>query len=282
MAYTLELDDLPRELRKDVAGTLRFFPKVNGINVAAHATATNHSFTVHKPDGTQIEAISSVSPTTVSTYSRLDLPVSAISELDEGYQVRLSWQDLSGSAYFEVLAFDVVLWPFDQPLVSLNDLIDERPEILEVLQRLGIRRGLSSGIEAEEYAAVIAARAHLELYTLIRNQILSDRNEEGTYVSAPRTGHRRTRAARPNLILNRQALRRVELQLALAKAYEADMGSPDSEEDSSALLHAHYRAAADRAWGSVGPLQYDSVEDLTPDEEITHLSRTVRLRRVQA
>jgi len=274
MAYSRELDDMPRELRKSVSGTIRYFPKVDGANVTAHATAGNHSFTVHEPDGTLIETVSSITPTTVSTYSRLDLAVSAITTLDEGYQIRLTWTDSGSAAHYDIVLFDVVLWPFDQPLCSMNDLVDERPEIFEVLERLGVRRGLTARSEAEEMAGVFIARSHLELYTMIRNQIRVDQARVGSATGPSPT--------RPNLVLNRLALRRVEVQLALAKTYEANSRNPEDETEETAGLYRHYRDMAKAAWDSIGPLQYDAYEDLTADEIVTSLGRSIRLRRVQS
>lgn len=275
MAFAFERDDLRQELRKDNAGTIRIWAKADGVgNVAASGT---HTFTVYGPGGETVQASGAVSPTNVSGVSRFDCSVSAITTLGEDYRVELSWQ-YSSATYLSVMFFDVVLWPFGELAVSLNDLQEERPEIGEVLAEMATRLSLSG---AAEMAAIFAYRARVELDAKIRDQIRLDALAAGqSFTSAGNASL--SNYTRPNLILNRERLNRVERKIALELIFAADANNHEDGEDESSALYRHYRAAADAAWKSLGPLKYDSSEDLTPDETVRDATRVFRTRRCQA
>ena len=260
MAYAKELDELRKEVRKSVATTLSVWPKVAGTgNVATTGTPT---FEVYDPDGTLVQSSTSCTATSVGSITRLDCAVSAITTLGEDYQLRVTWIANGESlARLDIAFFDVVLWPFGQPSVSLNDLLELRPEIGDVLSRHATL--LSSTSEA--LAATHAVRARAELDQMLRNQVTSDGQ------------------TRPHLVLSRDRLIPVERYLALASVYEADANNPAEGVDESSALYRHYRAESDRAWRQMGPLKYETegAEDLVPDAVATAIGRSIRLRRVQ-
>ena len=264
MAYAKELDGLRPEVRQGVASTLSFWPKIAGTgNVAASATASHNTYVVKDPSGLVIQSSANATRTTVGSVSRLDLSIPAISTLDEDYRVEITWRESGGSVdYFDVLFFDVVLWPWGPPSVSLNDLQEERADAEEICTR----HGLKLAITAAEMAAIYAVRARVEIDRMVRDQIVSDSNgfaQSGQIhlSSAPSRG-------RPHLILNRERLNLVERKLAVRCMFEADMTDPEpGSGDESGALFAHFKASAESAWRSVGPLKYDSGETLTPTIE---------------
>lgn len=275
MAYARELKGLRKEMRQGVATTFEFWPKINGANVLASSTGGDCTWQVFDTGGTSIEGPTNVTPTTVDDISRLDIPAAAISTLDENYWIVVLWKE-NGSSFqrSDVIYFDVVLYPYGNPSVSLNDLYEERPGVDEILDRLGQRLGYTAGDTAKEtMAAIYAERALVELDSLIRNQINLD--AISAIESFPNRNSGRTR---PNLILNRERLNRVERKLALREIYRADMTGDDDE---STVLFEHYKEAAAQAWASIGPLTYDTNEDLYPDSIKDDIGRVVVQRRVQ-
>lgn len=265
MTYERENDDLRRELRKGQPGTFVYWPKVLGENVGATAA----SATVYSPGGAQIEV-----PSTSIVGNKISIPVSAIEDLDEDYRVEVSFT-YAAVDYFDVFFFDVVLFPWGQPSVSLNDILEERPDARYTLERQGKRLGLGTGTEAEEMAGIYAVRARVELDALIRDQISRD---AASYLGSNLSTARQY--TRPYLILNRERLNRVERKLALKLMYAGEMTAPDSAEE-AASLYSFYEEAANNAWRGVGPLKYDNSEDLTPDSDLADLGKVGILRRVQ-
>lgn len=282
MTYISEFDELPWEARKDQAATFRYWPKVDGRNVTASSVSGEVSFTVHKPDGSQIQGSTNVSPTAVGKYSRLDLVVSAIATLDEGYTVRLTWRQASETEdYFEVIPFDVVLYPFGSPWVSLNDLLELRASAGDALDRLGQGYEYASGDQARAYAAgVCAYNGRLALDARIRAAVLGG-NVGGASETSPGSARDDNRG-RPHLILDRKRLIRVERYEAAAHLYRAIAPDPEEGEDPMSALYRHFVAEADKAWQQVGPLRYDASEDLTADQVVEDLSSVVYMRRRQA
>lgn len=281
MTYSLELDDLRREIRKDTADAITFWPKVSGQNVVADASA---SYSVYDPAGALIQGPTAVTPTGTD-YSLLTLSISAISTLAEDYSVRITWTpDAASVARVDVIFFDVVLYPYGEPSVSLNDLLEERPDVGEILGRMGLLLGFDDATATEEMAGVFAIRARVELDALVRDQVAQDARSDSawSYSSVLSTGAgSSSRFARPNLILNRERLNRVERKLALKLIYAADMTEPEGDEE-AAGLYRHYKAEAELAWKGIGPLKYDTTEDLIPDAVLTDIGRVVSLRRAQA
>lgn len=258
MPYARELDSLRQEVRKDTAGTIVFWPKVNGLNVQV---VTSNTFQVFDPSGVSVEGPTAIDGTLVTDVDRFDIPVAAIGTLDEGYYVELLWTQAGASeVQRSVILFDCVLYPYGPPSVSLNEMLEERPDAGEVLDRHGQLLGQSAGEASQEYAAAIySMKARVELDALIRAQMQVDGG------------------VRPRLILNRERLNRVEAKLAMREMYAADFSGSDDSEGLS--LYEHYKAEADRAWASVGPLKYDSSEDLSTEETIDNIGRVVIQRR---
>jgi hypothetical protein len=279
--YSKELDELRAEVRQSVASTLRWWPKIAGTgNVLASATAADNTYIIYDSSNTVVQASANATNTDVGTeYSYLTFSVPAIATLQEDCRVEILWKQRSASVqYRDVLFFDVVLYPFGHPSVSLNDLLEERPDCAELLDRLGVLLGHSTGDSAKNgMAAVLAYRARVELEAKVRDAVASKQGEGGSYSSTdlPSVSDRYTR---PRLILNRERLNRVERKLACMLMYAADMTAPEGE-DESAALYRHYRLEAETAWKGIGPLRYDTSEDLVPDSTIVEISRVKQLAR---
>jgi len=280
MAYARELDSLRQELRLDTAGTIVFWPKLNGANVAVSAVGGECYFQIYDASGTSIQAQTNIDGTLVGDVDRFDIPADAISTLDEDYRADIFWTVASGSVvYRDAVFFDVVRYPYGPPSVSLNDLLEERPDVGEVLDRHGQLLGYTAGDTAKETAAAIyAVRARVEIDALVRTQVTADAAVGSARAPVhPTTGSVYTR---PNLILNRERLNRVERKLAMRLVYEGDQTG--GEDDEGNWLFLHYKRAAEYAWASVGPLKYDQSEDMVPDTVKDDIGRSVVQRRVQA
>ncbi len=274
MAYARELDSLRQEARQSVATTIVFWPKNNGLNTAVE---TDGTFEVFDPAGSSIQGPTTIDGTLVDDVDRYDIPVSAIADLDEDYRVDVLWE-VAGESFVHrnSVYFDVVLMPYGDPSVSLNDLLEERVDIGEVLDRHGQLLGQTAGDVAQEFAAAVySVRARVELDAMIRSQINAD---AGTMADPSHPTTYATGRTRPHLILNRERLNRVERKLALRAIYASDMGSEDGEES---WLWRHYDAEVQRAWAGVGPLRYDSNEDAVPDTTLDDIGRVVIQRREQ-
>lgn len=274
--FATENDALRREVRKGVQTTLSMHPKLAGENVQV-ASAT---WTLVTPTGNITHGPVSASIVAVGDYSRLDFVIPAQSTLDEDYRLDVEWTTTSGASRFSTLQFDVVLHPFGDPSVSLNSLLEERPDVQDRLQRMGLRLGFSPSNAAQRMAGVFAIRARVELDAMIRDSVAQD---AGRLSPQPRTTQLAplNRYSRPYLILNRERLDRVERKLAMRLLFAADMqGGPDSQEEASAL-YAHYDREVENAWRQVGPLKYDSAHDLQTDTTLADVGRSIRLQRVQ-
>lgn len=276
MAYARELDSLRQELRLSTAGTIIHWARVDGINVQVSATAGHCTFEVFDPTGRSLQGPTNIDGTLVVDVDRFDIAVSAISALDEDYYVDILWRQASSSVTRrDVVYFDVVRYPWGQPLIGLNDLLEERPDIGEILDRHGQMLGYSAGDAAKTTAAgIYAAKAHVELDALIRAQVAS----ESSTIGSIGAGYPLIVRTRPNLILNRERLRRVESKIAMREIYAADnRGS----EDEGSWLYRHYAEMAAAAWSSIGPLKYGATETLVPDTIVDNLGTVVRQRRAQ-
>lgn len=282
MPYFVENDDLRMEMRQSLTDEVYFFPKYNGVNVSVAGTPT---WELYDPSGTLLDS-GSVTVTSVDDVDRLDITIQGtdIATRDENYSLRITWVGaIAGTPVVrDVVLFDVVAYPLDTS-VSLNDLLEERPDVGETLDRMGVALGYTTGDgngqAQREMAGIFSRRALAELQSLIRNQVLRDQAEETKDFNSFR-GEVGLRATRPNLILNRRALNRPLRKLAMMLVYAADMSEPEGP-DESAALYRHYKAEADMAWRSIGPLQYDYAEDLLPDTDLTDIGHVVTLRRVQ-
>lgn len=307
MTYSRENDELRREIAPSASASesFTFWPKIDGVNVLAMFVGDGSSGTVSPtyevftPAGVSIYSSGSLTPTDSGTpsVSQLSIAVSAslipslasMTALAEDYFIKISWRLRGDTTYsrprIDVIYFDVVLYPFGPPSVSLNDLLEERPDVGEVLDRMGQLLGYASGATAQtSMAGVFATRARVELDALIRDAVGADAAAVagGSYTNTTRI--RPTpiqRFTRPNLILNRERLNRVERKLAMQLVYAADMTEPEGPEEAAGLFR-HYKAEAERAWRGVGPLKYAEFESFVPDTTLTELSRVISLRRRQA
>jgi hypothetical protein len=284
MLYVRELDDLPWEVRRGAAAVLRYWPKVDGRNVVASATAGHCRYAIYSPQGGVVQGEANVAPTTVNGRSALDLAVPAIATLDERYQVRVYWRPSGGAAtseVFDVRLFDCVLFPFGGPSTSLNDLLELRADARDVLDRMGQRLGYAAGDEAREYAAAICAvHGRIALEARVRDAVATDARNAP---SETRPGTvQRSRFMRPALILDRARLARVERMEAMAHAYRSIALGPEESDDPASQAYRHFRDGAGLAWQQVGPLAYDESETLQGAGEVTDPGRMVRQRRVQA
>lgn len=271
MAYVNELDDLPWEARFGVATTLRFFFKENVRNVSVSGTPTVNFYSSSGADlGADTTGVV-VSPAQDTDQQYRAVVVPSTFALGERYRARITWTSATSSvAYAEDRLFDVVRTPFGAPWTSLNDLIEARPEVLEILDRWGQRLGYAAGDVARENAAGIAAvHGRLWLEAKIRDQISRDAVTTATETKA---GRSRTGLIpwRPALIIDRQRLMRPERFAALAHVYRGVAKAPDDGDDTHSQLYRHFRDQAEAAWLGVGPLAYDhgdagSTADLADD-----------------
>lgn len=274
MAWTLENDDLRKEMRRGQATIFYHWPKVAGQNLAAEATAV--TATVYDPSGQALET-PAVSQSVVGGSLRLAVTVAGIDQLDEDFRV-----DITFDGHFRSFQFDVVLYPFGEPSVSLNDILEERPGAEEVLTNLG-RRLINGGTDAAALAAfaqVVSIRARVDLEAWVREAIVQDRGSGPTTTSS---GVRNDLGykMRPYLILNRERLNRVERMLAMRALYRADMVEPEGPEESSAL-YRFYDEEAIRAWKQIGPLKYaQNTETLAGSnaDEMAGFTRSRSLKR---
>lgn len=237
MAFAFEGDLLRTELRKGVAGTVSFRPQVAGVG-STTPTGTP-TFTVHKPDGTQVQSGSAtVSANTISC------AVSALDEVESDYQVRITWTsaDVSGDQ-LHIEPFDVVMWPFGPVDIGINDLKAARPDLDRLLKRNGQRLGLDADgdVAAEMYASILAYRARIVLEGWVRSSL-----PEGSLPTGFRRGW---------VVLDRDRLRRVEVSLAVAEAYASEMTG--REDDDTGALHEFYRKEAATFWRQALPLRLD-------------------------
>jgi hypothetical protein len=280
MGYVRELDDLPWEVRRSAAATLYYWPKVDGANVSVSATATDNQYEVLSPSGTVVQARGNATVASIGGVSRLALAIPAITTLDERYQVRVYWRQL-GSAVeqFDLRLFDVVLWPYNQPQCSANDLLEYRADAGQYLLQLGRRLFAADGDEAvERAAAVCAVHGLLAVHGRIRDAVVM---QQATHSETRASTNQRTARNRAALILDRTRLKPVEAWESLVHLYRAMAVQPgEAGSDTASAVHRTCADAAAHAWQMVGPLAYDAGENLQDGAEITDPGRhTVRRRR---
>lgn len=247
------------ELRVGSAGTLSWWPKVDGQNVALEV---DPAFSIHTLAGAQEQA-GTAARTSVDGYTRVDIALSAIGKKDCGYQARITWRAPGETAdRLHVELFDVVAWPLEVG-VSLNDLLGLRPAIGRTLERMGSH--LSPARDAEEMAGHFVEQAAVELDARLRTQIRTDAETDPN-------------ASRASAILNRGALDRYVRAEAMRLIFAADGSNPEGENEQAALLR-FYTEQAKTAWRGIGPLEYDTDGDLVVDAVDRNRTRAVRCRR---
>lgn len=70
--------------------------------------------------------------------------------------------------------------------------------------------------------------------------------------------------------------------LAMALLFEKVADDPVDGDGENDRLAKFYRGRAETLFKSLGPLRYDTSEDLIPDDEVSELGRVTYHRRVQA
>ena len=260
--FETELDGLRREVRAGQSSVLAYWPKVNARNV----TVTAASAGLFSETGTSLGALSCAiveagfndEDTPESTYSRIDITVGAL-DLGQNYAVEVTFT-AGGLPHVDTFTVDAVAFPIlSASLLSLNDLLEVRPDVIDVLRRQGLRLGYTSATAAESMASVYAVRALMELDERINDMV------------------REARGFRPALILHRDRLHRPLRYTALKMIYAAESSNPEEGEDEASGIYRHFRAAADAAWRSVGPLQFRSV---TTDDPTISAARRIGDTRV--
>lgn len=279
-AWAAERDELRREVRKDEGGTFTVWPKVDGKNVAVSDTGSHCTVGLYKPDGTVLRAVAEHAHTAVGDFDKFVITVTATeaATLDEGYTARISWRENGGSIdYLDIVQWDVVAWPWWQR-ISLTDIMGLFPGAGEILDRLGVELGLTTGDVAKEcMAAEVGYDARVELDTLVRSKIANDLSGPlHTYTGIVYGGT----PSRPALILNREALARYERPAAVAIMFEKNGGTLDGSDQTSQLMRT-WRAKADAAWAAVPPFEYDLDGDLVVDDIEQNPGKSIVTRRVQ-
>lgn len=263
MTYARELDDLPWEATRAVATTFGFWPKVDGENVRA---ASSPTVQIYDPSGNLISSSTgTVADSGTPSVSRISFTVPAQTDLEEKYSAHVTWRVFGSTEDRQYIRlFDVVLYPFGGPAISLNDLLEVRPDIGYVLDRIGTNLLGFASNGREQAAAVFALQARIELETMVRTSMVAQGEN-----------------LRPALILRRERLARVERLLAVALVYESIADNPGGGEADNDAPGPFYRRQAEAAFRSLGPLEYDRTEDLVPDTTLPNLGRVTFTRRVQ-
>lgn len=277
MAYVKELDDLRQELRLSTAGTINFYPKVFGVgNVSIDAgTAT---FVVYDSAGTEVQSSTAITESDQTGYDLLPMSVNAISTLGEDYRCQVTW-DYSSTTYRDEVYFDVVQWPYSfggTGSVSLNDLIEERPDIERVIDRHALKFASAT---TEVAASIYGYRARVTADRLLRDRIRLDASQAPDAESAQDMATV-TKYSRPALILNRGQFNSLERALTLQHIFEADSSDPLEGTSESDSLARFYKQRADEILRSM-VLKYDTGEDLVADRTVRDLGRSVSLTRCQ-
>ena len=278
MTVVFELDGLRLEVRAGIATPVEFWPTSSGAGrITVSATAADNTFTVYDPSGTAIQGPTNATVDNTSGASKLTATLSAISALDEGYRITWKWKE-SGSTFEHAssLFFDVVTEPWGPPRVTLEAMAARAANLLDRVRR----QARALGRTEQELAAKYALDARSTLDGWLRGKIAEES-------SAAQTSGRvtsdvaRIRYVRPRLILDRERLLVVELKLAIANAFRADMNSREDADDKASALYAFWRDDAEASFRGLGGLAYDFADDLKPTATIASLGSTVRMRRRQ-
>jgi hypothetical protein len=282
VAYAAELDDLRQEVRLNVATTIVFWPKVDGSgNVTASSNAGDNTVEIRKPSGEVEQASTNISPTAVASVgSRFDISVPAIATLGEDYHAVLTWRE-SGSSFarLEVIYFDVVREPWGPSSVSLNSMQSLVPDIGDRLNRQASRLSQT----AEQRASVVGHQARIELGNWLRQAVTEDTQRMSSAVSDEVLRSTTLDAyLRPRLIKDKTRLHNIEVKLAVALAYGADMRADSEDGDAVAGLYEKWLEAAKTSFSAMGPLKYDLDDTLAVDTTIRDVGRFIPVSRVQS
>ena len=248
MVFAAELDDVRQQIRRGAAAAsnqVTFWPSIAGSgNVSISGTATYEIF----KDSDSAIASGSMTETVVDSVSKLTVGVdasdTAIYTLAENYALVVTWTN-SGVTYVSTVRFDCVLEPVTDLNVTLNDLIEEVADMAERLTRQGAAQ--ASGRTAEQVASLLAVKGWGD----VRRWLKATSEASGEIV--------------PRLIVDREALRRVVVARAVARAYRAEGGGLDSE---SRQLYEDWDDESQTRFRELGPLSYDSSSDRVVDSKI--------------
>ena len=266
MTFLYEQDDLRPQMALGAAGTIRVVPKIDGITVNA-ADIVSSTWAVTTPANRPIASgtLSVVSLTQgARTVAAFDVPVPAISDLDEDYLAKVDWATAARSGK-EIVTFDVVVSPLPE-LVSLNDVVRHRSNAAQMFERIGRNQGEPSSSSAQEAAEAgvrsIAILGRQEMMTRLRRRA----HDEGKPY--------------PAQILDRRELGRVEVLFTLRALFAALARDPQEGEDEASALYRHYTNQADMAFENMR-VAYHTSDDLGV-VGVTDFNQTFYLRREQA
>jgi len=287
MGYRFERGDARPELRKGFAGTITWWPKVDGLG---NVLVSSAAFALYKPGGEVLQASAAVTPTTVDGASRLDLAVDSIGELGEDYFAVVTFTpdatEHGAAEAFERVAqlqFDVVLQPWGDSWVSLSALEGRVPGVRARLLRQVDAYDPDGTLEltVDQLASQWAHRAHAELARRIRTKIAVERAGAASRTFAAGPLMPAEAYTRPRLIVDRLALEPVEVALALSMIFEADIAEGEGQTEAKTL--ADYWTERTRVlFGELGNLAYDFTEDRVADSTLDTLVRSRVTRRVRA
>lgn len=271
---TFERDSLRHEARKGIASTLVFWPKADGVgNVQVSAA----SATVYDHAGNALAGPTALVPVLVSGVHRLDVAVPAVDELQENGSAVITYTP-DGAQHpgedierVHTVLFDVVLQPWGDSTVSLNDLQSRFPTIIGWLKRMVdiLDPNGTDGLTAAELASRKAHEAHAMLYVWIRNKLRLERSTRGLM------GY-----LRPRLIVDRLRLHPIEVELTLHTIFEGNI-SESAEGRDAAVLADRTLDKAKQKFAGLGDLEYDSNEDRVVDQAVESLSKSVPARRIR-
>lgn len=291
MAYSLELDDLRQEVRKDTASTVIWWPKIDGAgNITASAVAGQCTYEIRDAANIVVQASANITPTVVTSIgSRFDFSIPAIATMAEDYFVLLTWQ-VAGETFVhtQTIFFDVVREVWGPSTVSLQVLQTLQPDIGDRILRQAARLSQTD----KQRASSIGHLARVELGEWIRASVTADVARILSSISAPRTTTTFTRPLitdgylRPRLIKDKSRLSTVEAKLAVSIAYRSDARAGDDDDeapaDAVAAMAKDWLEQARASFMAMGALRYDLDEDLTADTLITPATHFVNMRRVQS
>lgn len=248
MAYQFERDQLRQEIVTDLGTTqyIRVYPKVPGIGAVAGDSSATYTLLDEAGD---TKATGSVNPTDLGDSTGVyEVPVASglFADLQENCTCKLDWSS-GGTTYRAVVLFDVVRHAYaNTGFVGLSDLQDREPYIGRYALKIANVVGLSGTDEAKKQAIAdrYAYQARVEVDAWVRS-------------AATDLG-----STRPAVVLDRVALAKVEVLMALHLIYNGMAGGEGSEERTKALM---YLDKAQSAWRVLGPVSLDTNEDLTAD-----------------
>ena len=260
MVFAAELDDVRQEIRRGgnaVSNQLVFWPSIVGLGNVRAVSLPPATYEIKDEDGLIMEA-GSMSQTTIDAVTKFHVGVDATDTdtwlLKEDFSLIISWDYLTDS-HVNTVRFDCVLEPIGDLNLTLNSFVEEVVDMDERLQRQALAQAESR--TAEEHASVLAVKAMSDVRRWLKS-------------SADATGN-----ILPRLIVDREAIRRVVIAKAIARAYRAEGGGLDSE---SRQLHDDWILESESRFRELGVLKYDLDEDGLPDSTVGPFSSIQTIR----